>query len=318
MRRFFIILLLIAVLLPVRPARAQAAAAADLIAAVNAVRASSGLQPYQVDGGLMSLAQTHSEYQASIAQTTHTRADGTGPAELGVIENVCGGLNMGVDYVVETCWQDSLHRSTLVGPTSGFAGAGVAVRDGVVYYTLAVKRTGGFSDAVPAAPTAALAQAQATPDPSQVAGQAIQGVQVSTPQPDGAILHEVTSGESAWSIALAYNITVAELVAMNGLAPTPVIFAGQKLVVRPSFTPTLSPTVTKTPRPPTRTPTLTRTPRPPSATPTLTLTPTATPFNILSALPPLEGAARQNLAVGLIAVCGLGLLAVLWTSLRKR
>jgi len=64
------------------------------------------------------------------------------------------------------------------------------------------------------------------------------------------------------SIAAAYDITVDELIALNNLGKTPVIFEGQKLIIRPAYTPTPSPTATLTPRPPTRTPIPPQTPQP--------------------------------------------------------
>ena len=58
---------------------AQSVDAMGLIAAVNELRATYNLEPYQVDGELMAIAQAHSDYQASINERTHVRADGTGP-----------------------------------------------------------------------------------------------------------------------------------------------------------------------------------------------------------------------------------------------
>ncbi len=139
-----------------------------------------------------------------------------------------------------------------------------------------------------------------------------------TPQPDGSIIHVVQEGESAWTVADAYGMTVAELAALNGLAPEPALFPGQELIVRVAPTPTVSPTVTQTERPPTRTPAPTRTPRPPTAVPSITPTATATPFSLINALPTLEGASRRNLGIGLIVVSGLGLLAMLGTSIFRR
>ncbi len=139
-----------------------------------------------------------------------------------------------------------------------------------------------------------------------------------TPQPDGSIIHTVQEGESAWTVASLYGITVQQLSAMNGLSPDPALFPGQTLTVRQAASPTVTPTVTNTARPPTRTPAPTRTPRPPTAIPSETPIPTSTPFSLINALPTLEGASRRNLGIGLVVVSGLGLLAIAASAIFRR
>ncbi len=62
-----------------KPAPMPQASSYDLIAAVNALRASNGLPPLQTDGSLMAAAQSHADYQASIGSWTHTGANGSTP-----------------------------------------------------------------------------------------------------------------------------------------------------------------------------------------------------------------------------------------------
>ena len=50
-----------------------------LIAEVNALRISNGLQPYTTNSTLMAVAQAHSDYQASISTVTHYSSDGSRP-----------------------------------------------------------------------------------------------------------------------------------------------------------------------------------------------------------------------------------------------
>ncbi len=295
-------------------AGAQTGSAADLLAQVNALRAASSLLPFQIDANLMASAQAHSDYQASIGQATHTRADGSGPAGYGFIENIASGYGLDAQTAVTTLWADAAHTETMLGISEGYAGAGAAVKDGVVYFTLQVRRSPGAEYIAPQIQPAAAIQANDTPTP----GQAVPGFQTQAPQPDGSIVHVVQEGESLWSIAIAYAISMNELIAQNNLAPTPVIFPSQELLIRAAFTPTVSPTVTRTPRPPTRTPTLKPTPRAPTAIPTLAPTPTPTPFSLLNALPELPANSQRPLGIGMIVVCGAGLLAVLVASFRKK
>jgi len=50
---------------------AQTENAYDLIGTVNGLRASMGLEAYQIDSYLMSYAQQHAEYMASIQSASH-------------------------------------------------------------------------------------------------------------------------------------------------------------------------------------------------------------------------------------------------------
>lgn len=141
--------------------------------------------------------------------------------------------------------------------------------------------------------------------------------QAATPQPDGSIVHEVREGESIWTIAELYDMSADDLIALNALPLQPTIFAGQKLLIRVAPTPTITPTITKTPRPPTRTPAPTNTARPPTMTPTITATPTPLPFSVFDLFPGGETQGRRYLGIGLIVVCALGLVWVTVASIRK-
>lgn len=301
--------------------------ASELIQAVNAYRASYGLEAYQIDGGLMALAQSHSEYQASIQSCTHNREDGSGPAALGIsAENVACGLNLSVDGAVYGQWADGLHNATMIGPDQGLVGAGVAEAEGALYYTLAVKRiSGSFTNRAPLndetasdSGSASLAQAEtATSEPY------IGPVAVSTPNEDGSISHIIKYGETIESIAAAYGVTPAELIAINLLdQKNPIIYEGQPLLIRLAFTATPFMTETSTPRPPTRTPAPSRTPRPTrTATPERTLTPTTTATTEpLIDIPTIEdlGPIRPVIAYAFIGISAIGLVLLVWTSFWPR
>jgi LysM repeat protein len=272
MRRIFLhAVLLLFILFPLIPqfqtVWAQAGSAQDLIAAVNGVRASHDLAPYIGDGGLMAFAQAHSEYMASIGKITHIRADGSQPADHGVFENIGGGMNASADDVVQYQWTDYWHQHTMIGFTEGYIGTGAATANGVVYYTLVVRRTGGFTYIQPTA-----APAGSTPVPGQAPSRDIIALATVTPGSDGAVVHRVGPGETLWTIAEAYSISIEELAELNGLSVSnPVIYSGRDLVIRAAHTPTPTATLTSTPEPtatatatrrPTRTPRLPSTPTP--------------------------------------------------------
>jgi len=285
---------------------ASAQSANELIDAVNALRSSNGLTPYQIDSGLMASAQQHAEYMAEIGEITHLRADGTSPSDLGFIENIAGGQNLNVQVVINSMWTDADHWNTMVGITYGSVGAGVATSNGIVYYVLQVKR---ITTGIEGLPTA---DYKSTADPNIVSP-----VITNTPQIDNSIIHEVLDGQSLWSIALAYGITIDDIIRLNNLGTDPVIFSGQRLIVRLAPTATLSPTVTNTPIPATRTSTPTMTPKTPTATATITPTPSATPRDYFS-IKKIDPNQRKWIGLGLVVICGIGLLMVILTGFRRK
>ncbi len=311
MRRFFILLIIVGLILTgiggaFFPVFAQAEGPVDMLNAINALRESNGLMAYEFDSGLMASAQVHAEYMAEIGEITHVRADGSGPEDLGFYENVAGGLNLTVQVTIYSLWTDSDHWNTMVGMQYGKAGVGVAEKDGVVYYVLQVQRikTG--------------LEGQPTPDYNVTADpDVVNPVVTTTPQLDGSIVHEVLDGQSLWAIATTYGISIADIIQWNNMAPTPVIFPGERLLVRLAPTATLTPTVTLTPVPATRTPTPTMTPQTPTSTPTITMTPTITPkppFSVYG----IERKQRSSLGIGMIVLCAIGLLSVAYFGFLKK
>jgi len=85
-------------------------------------------------------------------------------------------------------------------------------------------------------------------------------VKLSTPDAAGKVTHLVQPGETLWSIAVAYKVTLASLYTINNLTAQSVIIPGQKLTIRlpgtgltetpteyPTPSPTFRPTVTRIP-----------------------------------------------------------------------
>ena len=295
----------------VQPARAQAPSAYDLIAAVNELRAANGLPAYEVAADLMGYAQSHSDYMASSGNITHTRADGSMPHDYGFIENIAGGTNLSIQTTIYEFWADALHWNTMVGVSSGTVGAGVSTNGDWIYYTLDVRRTGAGAGTGYTPPAATSGAPAVTYAPITI--------YTVTPLPDGSVIHEVQAGQTLWGIATAYGVKINDILGLNQLPTTAVINPGQTLVIYPSYTPSPSPTITETPVPATKTPTRTPTPRTPTATRTIAPSPTPTVRSLLEDIK-LEGdgGARQMIGYGLIGICGIGLAALLISSLRKK
>jgi uncharacterized protein YkwD len=74
--------------------KAQAGDAWSLIAEVNALRASYGLPPYEVNNALMAAAQAQSEWQAEIGTWSHSGPDGSRPHDRAVAYGYGGGAQV--------------------------------------------------------------------------------------------------------------------------------------------------------------------------------------------------------------------------------
>lgn len=262
-----------AILALAKPQQAALYTAYDVINAVNQIRESNGLPPYQINGSLMAAAQAHSDYQASIGQVTHTGQGGSnaksramaagygGGAAVFVSENIYGGSSASAQAAVNWWMGDALHQNTMLSPNYTDAGAGVASNGSAMYYTLDV----GYVSGSPGSGGTGSSSASAVP----ATALAFIPVQISTPETDGSIIHVVQSGQTLWTIAAAYKVTLQEILQLNNMTDSTTIFPGNKILVKaalanPSATP--APTeieVDSTARPTmTRRPGRTRTPVP--------------------------------------------------------
>jgi LysM repeat protein len=136
----------------------------------------------------------------------------------------------------------------------------------------------------------------------QIAITPISPVVVSTPNPDGSIIHIVQYGQTLLMISEAYGIPIAQIRTLNGM-PEGIddIYEGQRLIIRVALPPTETPTLTPTTQPPTRTPRNTT----PIMTPTPMPSPTATPISLIP-----RGISIDRRTVG-YAFVGIGVIGLL-------
>ncbi len=235
--RFFhlicIIFLLVCFSKPLYGVNAQSVSASDVINAVNALRTSRGLDPFRVDSGLMSYAQQHADYMASIQSATHTHSDGSTAWESGIQENVASGTDglITAEIVVNQIWSDYIHLRVMVEFTSGDVGAGVALgADGNEYFVLNV--IGGDT-------TVNTNQISATevvlPTVAAVATTPVEWIvplTTSTPNAEGEVIHVVQNGQTLWNIADAYDVSIEDIRLLNIIAmDSTVINIGQELLI---------------------------------------------------------------------------------------
>lgn len=90
-------------------------------------------------------------------------------------------------------------------------------------------------------------------------------VEVATPRPDGSIIHVVQQGQALLHIATAYGVDLSELLRLNDLGVSAIIYPGNELIIKPveaTPTPTVMDVITNaaTAIKPSATPRLYRTP----------------------------------------------------------
>ncbi|MGC8856796.1 MAG: CAP domain-containing protein [Anaerolineae bacterium] len=236
-------------------------AASDLIAAVNALRLSNGLPPYNIHPILMQTAQNQANYMASIGVVTHEGPGGislterllnagyplAGDLSLGGFraENITAGVNMTPAAAVAQWTGDAPHLNTMLSPNLQDIGAGVARMDDKIYYVIDCARptSNGLPQPYTPAPGSGTAAASAA--------EYMIPVVTSTADTQGRVYHEVQYGQTLWSIAIAYGTKIDLIRRLNNL-PSTEIYPGQKLLILQLATPTAVPPTT-TPLPPTPT-----------------------------------------------------------------
>lgn len=242
------------------PQQASQPSGYDLVAAVNAYRASKGYYALNPNSFVMAAAQAHAEWIVKTGQGGHIGANGSnettrvswtgygGGAAIHCDE--CWASGRTIEDAVYNAWSDWTHQEVMLnawGNRYTDAGGGVAAQgNGRYIFILDVCLVVGKSSksAVPGATTNPLGTA--TADLSNY----IYGVTVATPMANGKIEHVVQYGQSLASIAKAYNTTVDELRKLNNIpSDSTLIVPDQVLVIRtanssgsPTSTPTLNPT----------------------------------------------------------------------------
>ena len=250
-----------ALLIPgVSSSQVQSPSGYDLIAAVNALRASHGLPSYGIDPLLMLSAQMQAEYLASQSPgpvSGHTGPGGTDAdarakavgfpyvAGLDINENWAAmPVGMSFEEIFNGVWSDAAHQHTMLHQLGQLAGAGIAVSGDMMYIILDVAAYWGDAGKTPW-PTSS---AYGAPGSPAIVSQYIAPVKVATPLADGSVIHQVQSGQSLWSIAIKYGVKIDSIRRLNNISSDGTIYMGQKLIIKGpgSITPTVS-QVTETP-----------------------------------------------------------------------
>ncbi len=222
----------------IQPAPLDQVSAYDLIIAMNTLRVSYGLPALIEDPIVNAVAQSTAATMAANNMSWHIgnvrgRIAAAGYGNGGTVwatENFAvysGGA--GIDVIMAT-WADPDHMRPAVTPAYCHVGAGVAqTSDGRVYYVLQAAYVSG-QECGSSSPSSS----GGTPQPGVVpnpVSQLIIPVKIATPDAEGKIFHVVQAGQSYWSIAVAYQITIHDLEVWNNLSRNTPLQAGQSLFI---------------------------------------------------------------------------------------
>ena len=322
-RLFLIGLTLLISLLMAEVIQAQGDSATTVINTINQLRAQNGLAALQSHPALMQIALQHSQYQASLGTWTHVSADGSRPkdraiaagfgngAEPFISKNVAYGQNASIMEIINGPWNDPDHHHTMYNPSAKYIGAGVAYSGDLVFYTVDTGYWVGDPAPTPENPAISI-----TPSTSQEPTAV--PVVVSTPMSDGSVKHIIAGGQSLWTIAAVYNISLEELREMNGLEPDAIMNLGDEVIIQPSYTPTNTPIGQASPTLPPR---YSHTPSPVSPRGTsIPFSPaTPSPTDIKASEPRFRTSAKNPTIVILaVVISGGTLAAALVFSLRNK
>jgi uncharacterized protein YkwD len=335
---FIIFMMVILIIIPFQVKTTQAAplqsvTASDLINLINGWRTANGYPALVEDSILNATAYDTAVYMAVNGMRSHMgNVSGRiasygygGGAQVFATENFAVGP-VPIEKIAEW-WSDESHMYPATNPNYTDIGAGVYAYGDRVWYIIHAVYTSASAQHTPNSntpnPTQLLNIGTSTPYVSQL----IIPVQTVMPDENGAVIHEVLPGQALWSIAIAYNTKIEDLVRLNNLNPSdPTVYIGQKILVfeavRTPVIPTGSPTIDPSKGSPTTTatlkPTKTKTATPKPTFTKINPTPTTTPTEVKKQNVVLSGI-FQNKLVGviLISFLALGILLIVTGSFGK-
>ncbi len=216
-------------------AQSGAVSPSELILAMNTLRVSRGLPALIIDPIVNAVAQSTAEIMAANSMSWHigdvrgriAAAGYGGGGTVWATENFAVG-NMGIDQIMQA-WADPDHMRPAVNPAYCHVGAGVAqAPDGRYYYILQAAYT---SEHACGEYVSGVEESGSGTSSNPPISQIIIPVKIATPDEEGRIHHVVQSGQSFWSIAIAYQITINDLEVWNNLSRENGLFIGQKLFI---------------------------------------------------------------------------------------
>ncbi len=218
----------------------------DLIAAMNVLRMSYGNAPLIEDPIVNAVAQTTAEIMAAGQLSWHignvkgrlTAAGYGGGRTVFATENFAIGSDSVTIDEIMVMWADYEHMRPATTTHYCHVGAGTATAsNGMTYFVLQA----AYISEQPCEGQSPMPTLR--PGETPVAYGPITPVELVEPDEDGNYLHIVKPGQSFWSIAVAYGVTIKDILRWNNLPEKYVLRTGDKLLIggpnsQGMFTPT--------------------------------------------------------------------------------
>jgi len=217
-------------------APAKQVSAYELIIAMNTLRVSYGLPALIEDPIVNAVAQSTAQIMAVNNMSWHigdvrgriAAAGYGGGGTVWATENFAvSSSGMGIDEIMAV-WADPDHMRPAVEPNYCNIGAGVATANGKTYYVLQAAYVSGQECGSYSSSSGGTSQPGTG---SVLVPQIIIPVKIATPDADGKIYHVVQAGQSFWSIAIAYQITIQDIETWNNISRNIPLQAGQSLFI---------------------------------------------------------------------------------------
>ena len=210
----------------------------DLILAMNTLRVSYGLPALIEDPIINAVAQSTAQTMAANNMSWHigdvrgriAAAGYGGGGTVWATENFAVSWNggMGIDEIMAV-WADPDHMRPAVTPAYCHVGAGVATVNGKTYFILqAAYVSGQECGSISSSPSSGTPGTGTIPNP---VSQLIIPVKIATPDADGKIFHVVQAGQSFWSIAVAYQVTIQDIETWNNITRDVPLQSGQRIFI---------------------------------------------------------------------------------------
>lgn len=205
--------------------------AGDLIMAMNTLRMANGLPALIEDPIINAVAQGTAQIMADQLLSWHigdvkgriAAAGYGGGGTVWATENFAIGYNAGIDEIM-LMWADPDHMRPATQSYYCNVGAGVArASNGSTYYILQAAYVSGEECGTYTSPGG--------PGGGGIGYGVVVPVVLAAPDANGRIVHEVQSGQSFWAIAVAYQVTIKEILLWNNLPEGTTLQVGQLLVI---------------------------------------------------------------------------------------